>query len=182
MHSASSAPSASRSRRSSSSASASSAPAPRFLAVKEEEEDYDDPPCKRSSRDIVINEPRGPRPSPPRFVWPKKEPEWEPPQDTAATQRALWDNDDPEEFPGQVMAMRAYFEEVPPASLEFALAWCKAEAEMEERERARRLGLLVDDNDDIVEVPHPSFRVGDAGQGSSRDRRASGDQGGSRAP
>lgn len=59
------------------------------------------------------------------------------------------------------MAMRASFEEVQPASLEFVLAWSRREAEEVERrrarERARLLGLVVDlgDDDDDVAVERP---------------------------
>ena len=39
-----------------------------------------------------------------------------------ATQIALRSEDDPKEFSGLCMALRASFEDVPPASLDFAIA------------------------------------------------------------
>jgi hypothetical protein len=69
------------------------------------------------------------------LIKPKREPEWVPPQDVAATQIVLRANDVPEDFPGQRMAMCASIEEVEPTSLEFSLAWSKAETEKGKRRR-----------------------------------------------
>jgi hypothetical protein len=75
----------------------------------------------------------------------KREPEWVPPLKEVATQIALRSNVDPEDFLGQRMAMRVSFEEVPPASLEFALVWSRAEVvKVERRWEQERTGVEVE--------------------------------------
>ena len=111
----------------------------------------------------------------------KKEADRVPPSPEASRQLALRSNEDPEEYPGQRMAMRASMEVVQPAPLHFALEWSRQDAQaaerrrrMEQAEQARQLGLVVNVNDeDYVVVP----RIGDPGQGSSGGTSRYGDPG-----
>jgi hypothetical protein len=69
----------------------------------------------------------------------------------ATRQLAYQASDDPEEFPGQRAAERASFNEVQPGTLEFALAWSRQDAKWAEAERACRLGLCVNLEEDEEE-------------------------------
>jgi hypothetical protein len=90
----------------------------------------------------------------------------------AASHLAYQAPDDPEEFPGQRAAEDASFNEVQLGTLEFALAWSRQDAKRAEAERARRLGLCVnleeEDADEEDDDAGPSrWRGGDDGQGCS---------------
>jgi hypothetical protein len=75
--------------------------------------------------------------------------------------------DNSEELPAKRAVERASFNETQPGSLEFSLAWSKAEAEKEAAEHACRLGLCVvlDEDDDDVGL---SERCSDDGQGCNK--------------
>lgn len=186
---------ASASSSSSASHSSSSTPAtPRFPPLAPVKDEYEEKPRTRSSGGgIVIRErrapspPRGtlsfvrPKPEPgagsSRVKKPKPEPVWQPPPAYAATQLQLKAPEDPEDFPGQREVERASFHDVPPASLEFALAWSKAEAEKEAAEKERRRqaaqrtlwdGNFVDLAAAADDAGPSQWWGGDDGQGCSR--------------
>jgi hypothetical protein len=80
--------------------------------------------------------------------------------------------DDPEEFPGLRAAECASFNEVQPGTLEFVLAWSRQDAKKAKVERARRLGLCVnleedDEDNDEDDVSPNWWRGSNGGQGCS---------------
>jgi hypothetical protein len=82
--------------------------------------------------------------------------------DEAAGQLDYQAPDDPEKFPGLRVAEVESFNEVQPGTLKFALAWSRQDAKRAEAERARRLGLCVNLDDDDA---GPSWRRGGDGNG-----------------
>jgi hypothetical protein len=72
--------------------------------------------------------------------------------------------DNPEEFPGLRLAQLESFQ----ATDEFVEAWSAADHHDMEEERCRRLGLVINlDDDDTGQSSRPCGRHGDAGQGCS---------------
>jgi hypothetical protein len=85
--------------------------------------------------------------------------------DEAAGQLDYQAPDDPEEFPGLRAAEVESFNEVQPGILEFALAWSRQDAKRAEVERARRLGLCVNLDDDNEDDARPSWCCGGSDNG-----------------
>jgi hypothetical protein len=75
-------------------------------------------------------------------------------------------SDDSEEFPGLKVAELASFNEVQLGTLDFALAWSRQDAKKADTERALRLGLCVNLDDDNNTGPS-QWHGGDDGQGCS---------------
>ena len=141
------------------------------------------PPRGRSCG-IVINEP-SPRSSS-RLVKPKlepgtvlasvkKEPSWTAPGEYVESALKASADGDPEEFPGLTFASQAIFNDVPPASLEDALAWSAREYQKEQREllhaahcqvhEEQRI-IVLDDSEEDEDTAGPRHR-GDSGAGCS---------------
>jgi hypothetical protein len=87
--------------------------------------------------------------------------------DDAARQLDYQAPNDPEEFPSQRAAERTSFNEVQPGTLEFALAWSRKYTKRAEAERARRLGLCVNLEEDDDDAGPSRWRSDDDGQGCS---------------
>jgi hypothetical protein len=85
--------------------------------------------------------------------------------DEAAGQLDYQAPDDPEEFPRLRAAEVESFNEIQPGTLEFALAWSRQDAKRAEAERACRLGLCVNLDDDNEDDAGPSWRCGGGGNG-----------------
>jgi hypothetical protein len=90
--------------------------------------------------------------------------------------------DNPEEFLGLRAAECASFNKVQPGTLEFVLAWSRQDTKKTEIDRARRLGLCVnleedDEDNDEDDAGLSQWRGGDGGQGcstwASKDERPS---------
>jgi hypothetical protein len=130
--------------------------------------------CQRLPRRFVVST----RPSP-RLLTSharvKKEPDALAPPSSKKTWRLAEDTafqleyqaaDDPEEFYGLKAAELASFNEVQPGTLDFVLTWSRQDTKKADAERARRLGLYANLEDDDDAGPS-QWRGGDNGQGCS---------------
>jgi hypothetical protein len=89
--------------------------------------------------------------------------------DEAAGQLDYQAPNDLKEFPGLRAAEVESFNEVQPGTLEFGVAWSRQDTKRAEAERARRLGLCVNLDEDDEDDAGPSWRRGggNGGQGCS---------------
>jgi hypothetical protein len=117
-----------------------------------------EPDVMSSFLDHVKKEPSAPAPPSLKKAWRLTE--------DAALQLEYHAPNDPKEFPGLKAAELASFNEVQPGTLDFVLAWSRQDTKKADAERARRLGLCVNlENNDDDDAGPSQWRGDDNGQG-----------------